>query len=116
MSSKTIERQEWALSESGHLTQVVVSRVLTVKPLEPKPPKQQRKRGRTHGLAATYNAGKCRCELCAEAIRAYDRSMRERKNELRRGKPRKPLTPEQRERKNAQVRAKRAKGQVNGER
>lgn len=60
-----------------------------------------------HGTYACYTGWHCRCELCTEAQLEYQRANYAKKNARRRGLPRKPPTPEQRERKNAQQRAKR---------
>ena len=111
MTVDAVAAHEWFLDADGRVRATpkpvlrIVKSEATPKPAPKRTPREDR--GLIHGKYYTYVRHKCRCDECREASAAYERSRYERKNELRRGVPRKPPTPEQRERKNAQQRAKR---------
>ena len=64
-----------------------------------------------HGTYYAYIRYRCRCVPCIEANRAYDKVKRERRKELgiKRVRSDKPLTPEQRARRNELARLRRQK-------
>jgi hypothetical protein len=109
-----VAAHDWVLDADGKVRGIPKPNVRAVKSnaafmreaVEPSPRVRESK-APTHGKYYTYVKHKCRCDECSAASREYERSRYERKNELRRGVPRKPPTPEQRERKNALQRAKR---------
>ena len=114
MTTDVLETHDWVLDADGRVRSVPKATFRVVKTNTPPKsittapaPQPRERKAPTHGKYSTYVKHKCRCGDCREAMRSYERSRYERKNELRRGVPRKPPTPEQRERKNAQLRAKR---------
>lgn len=65
-----------------------------------------------HGTYYAYCKYRCRCSECVTAGREYARSKAEAKNARRRAQPRKPPTPEQRAKRNAQMRQKRREAKL----